>query len=102
MRLPDNRNPPPLGVGRFKEWLKRILGIGGGTTPVVPPALDNNANNGGQTAMNKKALCVGINDYPGTSNDLAGCVNDTANLKNFLVKEFGFEVSGIHALSNPG
>jgi hypothetical protein len=23
-----------------------------------------------------KALCVGINDYPGTENDLAGCVND--------------------------
>ena len=24
----------------------------------------------------KKALLVGINDYPGTGNDLAGCVND--------------------------
>ena len=24
----------------------------------------------------KKALCIGINDYPGTQNDLAGCVND--------------------------
>src|SRR5262245_57486258 len=26
--------------------------------------------------MAKKALCIGINDYPGTRNDLAGCVND--------------------------
>jgi hypothetical protein len=26
--------------------------------------------------MTKKALCIGINDYPGTQNDLAGCVND--------------------------
>ena len=26
--------------------------------------------------MNKKALCIGINDYPGTQNDLSGCVND--------------------------
>lgn len=26
--------------------------------------------------MSKKALCIGINDYPGTQNDLAGCVND--------------------------
>ena len=26
--------------------------------------------------MSKKALCIGINDYPGTGNDLAGCVND--------------------------
>jgi len=26
--------------------------------------------------MAKYALCIGINDYPGTQNDLAGCVND--------------------------
>ncbi|WP_301102755.1 caspase family protein [Propionivibrio sp.] len=26
--------------------------------------------------MSKNALCIGINDYPGTQNDLAGCVND--------------------------
>jgi hypothetical protein len=26
--------------------------------------------------MAKKALCIGINDYPGTDMDLSGCVND--------------------------
>ncbi|HZD42201.1 MAG TPA: caspase family protein [Terriglobales bacterium] len=26
--------------------------------------------------MAKYALCIGINDYPGTGNDLSGCVND--------------------------
>ncbi len=26
--------------------------------------------------MATKALCIGINDYPGTANDLSGCVND--------------------------
>jgi len=26
--------------------------------------------------MTYKALCIGINDYPGTDNDLSGCVND--------------------------
>jgi hypothetical protein len=26
--------------------------------------------------MSKLALCVGINDYPGTGSDLSGCVND--------------------------
>lgn len=26
--------------------------------------------------MTKMALCIGINDYPGTGSDLAGCVND--------------------------
>ena len=33
----------------------------------------------------KTALCIGINNYPGTQNDLNGCVNDandwTAELK---------------------
>lgn len=26
--------------------------------------------------MATRALCIGINDYPGTDNDLSGCVND--------------------------
>jgi hypothetical protein len=26
--------------------------------------------------MARKALCIGINDYPGTQMDLKGCVND--------------------------
>ena len=26
--------------------------------------------------MPRTALCIGINDYPGTSSDLHGCVND--------------------------
>jgi hypothetical protein len=26
--------------------------------------------------MAKHALCIGINDYPGTKMDLDGCVND--------------------------
>ena len=29
--------------------------------------------------MSKKALCIGINDYPGTQNDLSGCVNDATD-----------------------
>ena len=29
--------------------------------------------------MSKKALCIGINDYPGTQNDLSGCVNDASD-----------------------
>jgi hypothetical protein len=29
--------------------------------------------------MNRYALCVGINDYPGTDSDLAGCVNDATD-----------------------
>ena len=29
-----------------------------------------------EEAVAKKALCIGINDYPGTDTDLSGCVND--------------------------
>ena len=42
----------------------------------------------------KKAICVGINDYPGFSNDLKGCVNDAYDWANIL--EFsGFQTEKI-------
>jgi len=34
----------------------------------------------------KRALCIGINDYPGTENDLAGCVNDAIDWLGILAK----------------
>lgn len=40
----------------------------------------------------KKALCVGINNYPGSSNDLYGCVNDARDW-SALLTGFGFETS---------
>ena len=40
----------------------------------------------------KKAVCVGINNYPGVFNDLKGCVND-ANDWAELLAEFDFDVS---------
>ena len=40
----------------------------------------------------KKAICVGINNYPGSSNDLQGCVND-ANDWSALLSGLGFETS---------
>jgi hypothetical protein len=39
-----------------------------------------------------KAICIGINNYPGMFNDLKGCVND-ANDWAELLTEFGFDVS---------
>ena len=39
----------------------------------------------------KLALCVGINDYPGTNADLWGCVNDAIDLKEKFEQK-GFEV----------
>lgn len=39
----------------------------------------------------KLALCIGINDYPGTGSDLSGCVND-ANDWATLLTSLGFSV----------
>ncbi len=41
---------------------------------------------------NKYALCIGINDYPGTDSDLNGCVNDANDWANEL-KDRGFSVA---------
>jgi hypothetical protein len=36
--------------------------------------------------MEKYALCIGINDYPGTNSDLSGCVNDANDWAKELKK----------------
>jgi hypothetical protein len=41
--------------------------------------------------MAKRAVCVGINDYPGTNSDLNGCVNDAQDWAKAL-EERGYEV----------
>jgi len=46
----------------------------------------------------KKALLVGINDYPGTFNDLMGCVNDVQNMCGALTSYFGFAKENINIL----
>src|SRR4026207_1394823 len=43
-----------------------------------------------ELAMAKHALCVGINDYPGTNSDLKGCVND-ANDWVAVLKQRGYQ-----------
>jgi hypothetical protein len=44
--------------------------------------------------MSKKALCIGINDYPGTDSDLSGCLNDAADWSAELAKR-GFDVASL-------
>jgi metacaspase-1 len=48
----------------------------------------------------KHALLVGINDYPGTQNDLQGCVNDITNVYDILVKYFDFASTDVKMLSD--
>ena len=40
--------------------------------------------------MAKKALCVGINDYPFNDSDLKGCVNDARAWTDLLITHFDF------------
>lgn len=40
----------------------------------------------------KKAICIGINNYPGVFNDLKGCVNDAKDW-SALLQGLGFDVS---------
>ena len=40
----------------------------------------------------KKAICIGINNYPGISNDLNGCVNDAKDW-SALLQGMGFETN---------
>ena len=44
--------------------------------------------------MAKKALCIGINNYPGTQMDLQGCVNDANDWAAALTQR-GFAVSNL-------
>lgn len=40
--------------------------------------------------MARRALCIGINNYPGTDNDLQGCVNDAKDWL-MLFQDWGFD-----------
>lgn len=39
----------------------------------------------------KRALCIGINDYKGTGNDLNGCVNDARNWAKLFKNRYHFD-----------
>ena len=45
--------------------------------------------------MPQRALCVGINDYPGSNMDLAGCVNDARDWQT-LLEARGYHVDSLH------
>ena len=48
--------------------------------------------------MAKKALCVGINDYPLQDSDLRGCVNDARAWAALLTEHYDFAASDIKLL----
>jgi metacaspase-1 len=46
----------------------------------------------------RRALCVGINDYPYAGNDLNGCVNDARAWAEMLTKNFNFATTDVTLL----
>lgn len=50
--------------------------------------------------MSKKALCVGINDYPYDGSDLNGCVNDALAWADLLVSHYDFAANDVRMLSD--
>lgn len=46
----------------------------------------------------KRALCVGINDYPYKGNDLSGCVNDARGWASLLADHYDFAKSDVKLL----
>jgi metacaspase-1 len=50
--------------------------------------------------MANKALLVGVNRYKLPGSDLQGCVNDVTNVRDVLLKFFGFSVKQIRVLAD--
>ena len=50
--------------------------------------------------MKRRALCVGINDYPYEGSDLNGCVNDAHAWTDLLVEHFSFARDDIRLLTD--
>ncbi|MFH1619143.1 MAG: caspase family protein [bacterium] len=50
--------------------------------------------------MSRKALLIGINHYRMPGVDLQGCVNDVTNIRDILLKYFGFAVEDIRVLAD--
>jgi len=51
----------------------------------------DNYNSEENINMNKKALCIGINNYRGKSNDLRGCINDAKDWSGLLTTQYNFD-----------
>ncbi len=48
----------------------------------------------------RRALCVGINDYPYDGSDLNGCVNDSRAWAELLVTKYGFPGSDVRVIND--
>ena len=81
-------------MGLFSAFknLWRILWGGSSNTITSTTTTDSTTS---ASSSNKKCGHIGINDYPGTNNDLRGCVNDARNWMSLLKSYFSFTVAFI-------
>ena len=50
--------------------------------------------------MAQKAILVGVNKYQMTNADLNGCVNDVTNVRDILLKYFGYKADDIRVITD--
>lgn len=50
--------------------------------------------------MAKRAVCIGINDYPDEDNDLKGCVNDARAWADLLTSHFEFDAEHVRVIED--
>jgi hypothetical protein len=83
-------------AGAGTEVWRRLAGVAGAKvlTPRVPMRPPKR-----ERAPNRRALLVGIEDYPDPANRLQGCVNDTF-LVSSVLQEAGFAAEDIRLLLN--
>ncbi|KAK8861765.1 metacaspase-1 [Kwoniella newhampshirensis] len=85
-----------------------------GSAPIRPPTQQQHygpqfQGQNGQSAQpyfqysqctgRRKALCIGIN-YIGSSNALAGCINDAHNVQKFLIERYNYRAEDIVMLTD--
>lgn len=47
----------------------------------------------------KRALCIGVN-YKGDSSELKGCINDTLNIRDILIKKYNYKSENIKMMND--
>lgn len=74
-----------------------LVGCGGNPTPPAPPAPPPTPATP-PVVVTRKALCVGINAYPGAA--LNGCVNDANDIKDFIIQKYGFQKNEVKVITD--
>jgi metacaspase-1 len=73
------------------EIVKKVTLKGGGARGGKPAPTAATGILSDQCTGSKYAIVIGINNYPGTANDLQYCVNDAVSMKNVLTDIYKFQ-----------